>query len=205
MQLEWSSGTALFTPINTGWMMKWRWREEVEQSASPNILRECWTFLIRIFLHQMRKQCLEFGLPNPGEICKHLAGATIQTVTPVGLCYLTFVCNNHCHWRESFKEVHLRKAHHYWSSLKEEKPLQFLIPLTLLPKNHNLFCERKEGLKRGRREKGKPCPPAYNGKVYYTGRWVCEDRRGRGGGGSFIHSLNTSQAICERYENMRNT
>jgi hypothetical protein len=31
--------------------------------------------LIRIFMHQMRKQCLKFALPNLGEICKHLAGA----------------------------------------------------------------------------------------------------------------------------------
>ncbi len=60
---------------NTGWMMKWRWWEGAERSANPNILRECWTFLIYIFLHQMRKLCLEFALPNPGEICKHLAGA----------------------------------------------------------------------------------------------------------------------------------
>ncbi len=27
-------------------------------------------FLIYIFLHQKRKQCLEFALPKPGEICK---------------------------------------------------------------------------------------------------------------------------------------
>jgi hypothetical protein len=43
--------------------------------CKPQYLRECWTFLIHIFLHQMRKQCLEFALPNPGEICKHLADA----------------------------------------------------------------------------------------------------------------------------------
>ncbi len=71
----------------------------------------------------------------------------------VGLCYPTFECINkqriHFKWCKSFKEVCLRKVQHYLSSLKEEKPLQFLIPLTLLPKNHNLFCECKEGLKGG--------------------------------------------------------
>jgi hypothetical protein len=80
LQLEWSNENSSFYSYkhrtnNTGWMMKWGWREGVERSANPNILRECWTFLIRIFLHQMRKQCLEFALPNPGEICKHFAGA----------------------------------------------------------------------------------------------------------------------------------
>jgi hypothetical protein len=125
---KWNSSfyTNKYRINNTGWMMKWRWREGVEQSASPNILRECWTFLIRIFLHQMRKQCLEFALLNPGEICKHLAGAYNLNSH---LCYLTFVCENkqrnNYNWHESFKEVHLRKAQHYRYSLKEEKPLQF--------------------------------------------------------------------------------
>jgi hypothetical protein len=35
-----------------------------------------------------------------------------------------------------------------------ETPLQFIIPPALLPKNRNLFCEGKEGLKKGRGEKG---------------------------------------------------
>jgi hypothetical protein len=68
-------------------------------------------------------------------------------------------------WRESFKEVCLRKAQHYQSSLNEEKPLQFLIPLTLSPKNHNLFCECEEGLKRGGEKKENPCPLVHNAKV----------------------------------------
>jgi hypothetical protein len=63
---------------------------------------------------------------------------TIQTAIPVGLCYLTFVCEknqgNHCNWHKSFKELRLRRVQHYLSSLKEEKTLAVLIPLTLLPK-----------------------------------------------------------------------
>jgi hypothetical protein len=43
------------------------------------------------------------------------------------------------------KKNWLRKAQHHRSSLKEEKPLQFIIPPALLPKNRNLFCEGKEG------------------------------------------------------------
>jgi hypothetical protein len=47
--------------------------------------------LIYIFLHQKRKQCLEFALPKPGEICKHLAGAYNSNIHARGLHYLTFV------------------------------------------------------------------------------------------------------------------
>jgi hypothetical protein len=68
-------------------------------------------------------------------------------------------------WRESFKEVRLRNVQHYQSSLMEEKPLQFLIPLTLLPKNHKLFCESKEGLKQGGEKTENPCPQTHNAKV----------------------------------------
>jgi hypothetical protein len=47
--------------------------------------------LIHIFLHQKRKQCLEFALPKLGEICKHLAGAYNSNSHARGLHYLTFV------------------------------------------------------------------------------------------------------------------
>ena len=65
--------TALFTLMNhrinnTGWMMKWQWNGGVERKANP-LLRECWTFLIYIFLHQQWKQCLEFALTKLREIC----------------------------------------------------------------------------------------------------------------------------------------
>jgi hypothetical protein len=121
--------------------------------CKPQYLRECWTFLIHIFLHQMRKQCLEFAFPNPGEICKHLAGA-YHSNRHARRLLLSYFCmrkqaGKSIQRRESFKEICLRKVQHYRSSLKEEKPLQFMIPLTLLPKNHNLFCEGKEELKKG--------------------------------------------------------
>jgi hypothetical protein len=117
----------------------------------------------------MRKQCLEFAPPNPGEICKHLAGAynsNSHTRRPL----LSYFCKREqagksLQWRESFKEVRLRKVQHYRSSLKKEKPLQFLIPLTLLPKNHNLFCEGEEGRNGAGRKKENPCPPAHNAKM----------------------------------------
>jgi hypothetical protein len=58
--------------------------------CKPQYSERMLNVLIRIFLHQMRKRCLEFALPNQGEICKHLAGAygTIQTVTHRGLSSL---------------------------------------------------------------------------------------------------------------------
>jgi hypothetical protein len=45
-------------------------------------------FLIYIFLHQQRKQCLEFVLPKPGKICKYWLVLAIQTVMPVGYTIL---------------------------------------------------------------------------------------------------------------------
>jgi hypothetical protein len=138
---EWESATGtineitLFTLINhrinnTGWVMKWWWRERWNEVQTP-ILRECWTFLIYIFLHQKRKQCLEFALPKPGEICKHLAGAYNQTAMPVGFTFLLLYAENkqknQCNGASRFKEKYLRKAQHYQSSLKEEKALICII------------------------------------------------------------------------------
>jgi hypothetical protein len=60
----------------------------VERSANPNNER----MLIYIFLHQKRKQCLEFALPKTGEICKHLTGAYNSNSHARGLHYLTFEC-----------------------------------------------------------------------------------------------------------------
>ncbi len=161
----------LFTLINhrinnTGWMMKWWWTEGWNEVQTP-ILRECWTFLIYIFLHQKRKQCLEFALPKPGEICKHLAGAYNSNSHARGLHYLTFVrrkqAETQCNGASRFKEKCLRKAQHYQSSLKEEKALCNLNSLTLPSKNHNLFCEI--GSKRGREKKENLWPLAHNAKV----------------------------------------
>jgi hypothetical protein len=64
-------------------------------------------FLIYIFLHQKRKQCLEFALPKPGEICKYLAGVTIQTVMSVGCTILLLSAETKqgksIQWGKSFK------------------------------------------------------------------------------------------------------
>jgi hypothetical protein len=152
--------------------MKWWWRGGGGwNKVQTPILREYWTILIYIFLHQKRKQCLEFALPKPGEICRHLAGAYNSNSHARGLHYLTFVRENKQRNQRNgasrFKETCLRKAQHYWSSLKEEKPLQFVIPLTLLPKNHNLFSEG--GLKRGREKKESLWPLAHNAKVWSQG------------------------------------
>jgi hypothetical protein len=65
--------------------------------------------LIYIFLHQKRKQCLEFALPKPGEICKHLAGAYNSNSHTRGLHYLTFVCGNKAGKINAMGRVVLRK------------------------------------------------------------------------------------------------
>ncbi len=52
------------------------------------LLRECWTFLIYIFLHQQWKQCLEFTLAKLREICNIWLVLAIQTVMPVGYTIL---------------------------------------------------------------------------------------------------------------------
>ncbi len=72
---------------NTGWMRKWWWEEGWNERQTP-ILRECWTFLIYIFLHQQRKQCLKFALPKLRETCKYLAGACNSNSHARGLHYL---------------------------------------------------------------------------------------------------------------------
>jgi hypothetical protein len=65
---------------------------------------------------------------EPGEICKHLAGAYNSNSHARGLHYLTFVCgkqlrSNQRNGVSHFKEKCLRKAQQYQSSLKEEKAL----------------------------------------------------------------------------------
>jgi hypothetical protein len=95
----------------------------------------------------MRKQCLEFVLPNPGEICKHLAGA--------------YNSNNHT-----------------------RRLLLSYFCMTLLPKNHNLFYEGKEGLKKGWGEKGKST--SLYGKSIIHGGWGVK-RDGRVGRLLYTH------------------
>jgi hypothetical protein len=63
----------------------------VERKANPDIERML-NVLIYIFLHQQRKQCLEFALPKLTETCKYLAGACNSNSHTRGLRYLTFVC-----------------------------------------------------------------------------------------------------------------
>ncbi len=174
-QLEWWDEITLFTSImhrinNTGWKMKRGWREGVERGANSNILRECWTFLTHIFLHQLRKQLsriLRFQIQEKfGDMCLVL---TIRTVIPIGLCSLTFVCKNkqgnHCNWHKSLKELRLRKVQHYLSSLKEEKTLAVFDPTDIVAKKPQPLCEHKEWWNEGREKEKNPCPFAHNANV----------------------------------------
>ncbi len=49
----------------------------------------------------MRKQCLEFALPNPGEICKHLAGAYNSNSNTRRLLLSYFYWNLRAWWNAS--------------------------------------------------------------------------------------------------------
>jgi len=113
---------------NTGWMMKWWWSEGVERSANPNIER-----MLNVFN-------LHLSAPDEkavSRICTSKARRNLQTF---GRCLqfkqscpwasLSYFCMRKqaeklIQWCKSFKENCLRKAQHYRSSLKEEKPLQF--------------------------------------------------------------------------------
>ncbi len=133
---------------NTGWMMKWQWNGGVERKAKL-LLRECWTFLIYIVLHQQWKQCLEFALAKLREICKFLAGACNSNSHARGLHYLTFVCKTK-QGNQRNEASRLRKCIKKSSALSislecEEVSLQIEFT-TLPPKNHNLFV--KTGTKR---------------------------------------------------------
>jgi hypothetical protein len=131
----------------------------VERSAKPNIEK-----MLNVF-------DLHFSAPEEKAVSRICASKTSRNLQTFGWClqfkqscpwaslvlflYTKNKQRNHCNGSRRFEEVCHRKAQHYRSSLKEEKPLQFLIPHTLLPKSHNLFCEGKEGLKMGRGKKGK--------------------------------------------------
>jgi hypothetical protein len=57
----------------------------------------------------MRKQCLEFALPHPGEICKHLAGA-YNSNSHAHRLLLSYFCvrkqaEKPMQWRKSLKKI----------------------------------------------------------------------------------------------------
>jgi hypothetical protein len=100
MQLGWSDENSSFyidehRINNTGWMMKWQWNGGVERKANP-LLRECWTFLIYIFLHQ---QC---------------SGACNSNSHARGLHYLTFVCKtsreNQCNEASRLEKMYQKSS-----------------------------------------------------------------------------------------------
>jgi hypothetical protein len=80
----------------------------VERSANPNIERMLNVFDLHISTPE-EKAVLEFALPKPGEICKHLAGAYNSNSHACGLPYLTFVCGNKVEKINTTGRVVLRK------------------------------------------------------------------------------------------------
>ena len=117
MQLGWNDENSSFhidehRINNTGWMMKWQWNGGVERKANP-LLRECWTFLIYIFLHQQWKQCLEFALAKLGEICTYLAGACNSNSHDVGYTILLLSAKqsreNQCNEASRLKKMYQKR------------------------------------------------------------------------------------------------
>ncbi len=154
MQLEWSNEATLFTPINrinnTGWTMKWRWREGVEWGASPNIWENAERFWSASF-------CTRWE--SSEKFANILPVLTIQTVIPAGLCYLIFVSENK--QRNQYNGANLLRRF-VSEKLSIIDPLwRRRNPCNLWSHWHccqktNLFCEGKEGLKKGG-EKRKIC------------------------------------------------
>jgi hypothetical protein len=64
--------------------------------------------------------------------------------------------------------------------LKEEKTLAVLIPLTLLPKNHNLFANTKKDEMEGGKKRKIRVHSLIMQKYIHGGEGVCEEKRGRG-------------------------
>ncbi len=116
--------------------MKWRWDRGVEREAKL-LLRECWTFLTYIFLHQQWKQCQEFMLAKLREICKYLAGACNSNSHAHGLHYLTFVCKTR-QGNQRNEASRLRKC------IKRAQGYQFALNAKKSPcKLNSLHCRQK--------------------------------------------------------------
>jgi hypothetical protein len=123
------------------------------------ILRECWTFLIYIFLHQ--KKAVSRICASKTRRNLQIFGWCLQFKQSFPWAPLFYFCLQRTKQGKSmqkgesgFKKNCLRKAQHYQSSLKEKKSLCKLNSLTWPPKNHNLFV--KFGSKR-ELEKRKIC------------------------------------------------
>ncbi len=168
--------------------MKWQWNGGVERKANP-LLRECWTFLIYIFLHQQWKQCLECPLAKLREICKYLAGACNSNRHARGLHYLTFVCKTkqgksmqrgESSWENVSKELSVINS--LWNAKKS------------LCKLKSLQCRQKTttslwNLERKRELEKKELRPRANNAQYNTQGWGGVKRsEGMGGGGRLLYS-----------------
>ncbi len=144
-------------------------------------MRVCWTFLFNIFLHQLRTQLSRILLPNPGEICRHLASACNSNIyTPKETGALLF-CMQKSSGRTFAIGINLERKHVPKSSASSilfwirkvilSKPLVLLI----LPLKSQPLYESKEWRKEGKGEEWKSMSTANKMQVYIT-------RRGQEGG-----------------------
>jgi hypothetical protein len=80
--------------------------------------------------------------------------------------------------------------------LNEDKTLAVLVPLTLLPKNHNLFANIKKDGKKGGIKRNDRAHPLIMQMYNTWGGGGCLKREGGGGSGSFTLRFYMSQVIC---------
>jgi hypothetical protein len=84
--------------------------------------------LIFIFPHQQRRQWLEFALPKPGEICKHLAGAYNSNSHAILSCHSAFLSGIALS-RTFFAYLIAEKLHTFSAGQQSEKSFFPLFPL----------------------------------------------------------------------------
>jgi hypothetical protein len=167
---------------NTVWMMIWWWKEGVERSANPNIERMLNFFDIHLSAPEekavpricaFKTRCLQFKQSCPwASLSYFCTQKTSREINEVGRVVL----------RKNVSEK-LSIINPLW---RRRNPCN-LIPLTLLPKNHNLLC--KAGLKKGAGEKGKSVTTSlYCKSIITEGEGMFEERWRGGGGGSFTQS-----------------
>ncbi len=140
--MKWNSSyTSLKHRINnTGWIWNEDEGREWNVMQTP-ILRECWTFLIRIFLHQLRKQLSRILCFQTQEKFKDIA---------IGINLLRSVSQQSSALSILFE----------WGENPRSSG-----PTDIVAKKPQPLCKHKEGWKEGRDKEEWLCPPAYNADV----------------------------------------
>jgi len=146
--------------INTGWMMKWRWREGVERNTNPNIWEFAEHFYSTFFCASWESSCLEFCFQTQEKFADIWLVPAIQTFPPVGSNALLLHAKTS---RRIFAiGINLLRKHvskkfsiiyPFWI---RRKPMQILILPTLPPKPQPLANFKKDRKSVGKERKSVP-------------------------------------------------